>query len=1355
MDCRKLIRLLWASGCASLASCHALEHDEPRERLEARAAPGRAAFTDVTVAAGLTAVSSDGIWPGHGSWAGAWADVDGDGDPDLYTIGHIQPSLCGGNQFWRNEGNGRFTDQTRSAGLDDRDGADLLDSDCANGSTVEDGSPSAFPRGTNSCADGRDNAHRLDTHGVIWADFDRDGDPELFLASEPLGNRPWLDNGLWRNDGGRFVDITRPAGVAGYNQLSRSTAAADYDRDGWLDLFVVTWPGAPGASPDNVLYRNNGDLTFTDVAIAAGAAGPSGEPCNTPNRPNDACPSGTCLGDGTCAVERRSAAWFDYDDDGWPDLFVSPPCGLLRNNRDGTFTDVTEAAGIARSYECQSAAISDIDNDGDLDLFSTRGFSQPEANVLYRNDGDGTFTDVTASSGISGSQLTRAATFGDYDNDGDEDLYVVNFNKPGAANHLYENDGTGRFTDIAVSAGAAAMVQGYGCFADSAELTEDPNYCAQWQPTPGQTAAGGSDGTWVDYDSDGDLDLFVTNGEGQCRGPFVLLRNDGVTGNHWLKLDLVGTDSNVDALQARVRVETGGHTQHYVYTGPHHFMAQNKLPLHVGLGSETTAERVEVVWPNGRAQVFTDLAAGRTHRLVEGRSEPGGDDDDDSGGDDEGEETGDSDGDPGSGMFVEVAQEVGLDGLNSSWGLAWTDWDNDGHVDVFAYSHLPEITCSTTRLLRNTGDDTFEDVTLQANFASDPGTDTAIDGHPDTCVVDPEVPPHQRTCRPCENLIGKNAEEIDAHDQGDTHGAVWLDFDRDGCKDLYVVNGSDKTDRSNPGRTQLHYNRLWRNNCDGTFTNIAETDEVRGINHRGRGAYAFDIDADGWTDLFATCFDRSPRDQGNLLLRNLDGDGSFEDVAPALGVARDDNDNRSGAWADYDGDGDIDIIVSGSPGTTESPAGGPCALWRNDGAAGFTNVTVEAGIVEDAQCVGFAWADYDNDGRFDLYLTRGFDQAVDDILYRNVGDGRFEDVSAQAGILRSISASRGVAAGDYDNDGFIDFYVVRLTHGGGNRPSDTNRLYRNRGDGTFEDVAELEGVAGQSFVTGEVTELVDAGMSAAFIDYNSDGLLDLAVTNGEGQTELAPYFLYRNEGVRGRWLAIELEGVASEVHGLGAEIHVHGATGDRYRYQSGPHHLLSQSLLPVHVGLGRDRRVTVTVTWPSGNVDTIDDVRADQRITVREGVGLVDGDVEEPGGETSGNEGGDEDGTTGEGPGGGPGGSPGEDTSADTGRDRTSGGEGEDTRDAEPRDTGSGGAEGTTPAETSAATGSETTSASGTTAIGTTAAIVETDTDPGSDASDDGCSCDAHGKPLDPALGLLVLGGLGLRRRRASARRSA
>src|SRR5690606_7263562 len=227
------------------------------------------------------------------------------------------------------------------------------------------------------------------------------------------------------------------------------------------------------------------------------------------------------------------------------------------------------------------------------------------------------------------------------------------------------------------------------------------------------------------------------------------------------------------------------------------------------------------------------------------------------------------------------------------------------------------------------------------------------------------------------------------------------------------------------------------------------------------------------------------------------------------------------------------------------------------------------------------------------------------------------------------------------------------------------RLYRNRGDGTCEDVAELEGVAGQSFVTGEVTELVDAGMSAAFIDYNSDGLLDLAVTNGEGQTELAPYFLYRNEGVRGRWLAIELEGVASEVHGLGAEIHVHGATGDRYRYQSGPHHLLSQSLLPVHVGLGRDRRVTVTVTWPSGTVDTIDDVRADQRITVREGVGLVDGDVEEPGGETSGNEGGDEDGTTGEGSGGGPGGSPGEDTSADTGRDRTSGGEGEDTRDAE------------------------------------------------------------------------------------------
>lgn len=1370
MDYGKLRRLLATSGCISIASCP-LQDERPAG---AQAENGEwrvlSTFTDVTLASGLTA-HADGIWPGHGSWAGAWADVDQDGDPDLYTIGHIQPSLCGGNQFWRNNGDGTFTESTRSFGLDDRDGADLEDSDCDNGSTVEDGSPSAFPRGTNSCADGRDNGHRIDTHGVVWADFDRDRAPELFLSSEPLGGRPWLNNGMWRNDGGSFVDITHAAGVAGRDQLSRSTAAADYDRDGWLDLFIVTWPGAPGASPNNVLYRNEGNLTFTDVAVAAGVAGPSGQACDLPNQPDETCPSGTCLADRTCAVERRSAEWLDYDDDGWPDLFISPPCGLLRNNRNGTFTDVTESAGISRHDECQSAAIADYDNDGHLDLFSARGFRTPTPNVLYRNNGNGTFTDVTLAIGVNAPQLTRAASFGDYDNDGDDDLYVVNFNKPSVANHLYENNGDGTFTDVAVAAGAAALVQGFGCSADPAELTEDPNYCAEWEPPASLGTAGGSDGTWVDYDVDGDLDIFMTNGEGTCRGPFVLLSNNGVPEHHWLKLDLVGTISNLDGLMSRVTVETGGRDQHYLYTGQHHFMAQNKLPLHVGLGTQTTAERIVVRWPNGLEEAFHDLAGDRVQQLIEGTGEPlegSAESDGDSAASAETtapgtDETGDSDGGPVTGTFVEVAQEVGLDGLNASWGVAWTDFDNDGHIDVFAYSHLPEITCSRTRLFRNNGDDTFSDVSLEANFASDPGEDTAPAGHPDVCVVDPDVPPGQRTCNPCEGMRGLSAEQIDAHDQGDTHGAVWLDFDRDGCKDLYVINGSNKMDPSNPGRTQLQYNRLWRNNCDGTFTNVADSsDDLRGINHRGRGAFAFDIDVDGWTDLFATCFDRSVSDLGNLLLRN-NGDATFVDIAPAAGVARDDGDNRSGAWADYDNDGDIDLIVSGSPGTPESPTGGACALWRNDGNETFTNVTVAAGIVEDVHCVGFAFADFNNDGRLDLYLTRGFDTARNDILYRNRGDGTFEDVSSAAGILPSMSATRGVTAGDYDNDGFIDFYVVRLTHGGRGRPDDINRLYRNLGDGTFEDVASQEEVEGRSFAFGTppVENLVSGGMMAAFVDYNQDGQLDITVTNGEGQTELAPYFLYRNEGRTGHWLEVDLQGVQSEIHGLGARLMVEGSRGVRYRYQSGPHHLLSQSLVPVHFGLGRDTQVTLTVTWPSGTVDTIENLSADQIVTVREGEGLIDGtigdDTGTTGGETSISGGDassstDDEGTTGRGPG--------PIVPDDAGQDESASPNGETTSpdgETTARPTASSGDENTGEGNVSdptESTSSATSTSSGlvTGSGGTTFGFVETETDtPSMSSSDDGCSCDARGKPVDPVLGLLVLGGIGYRRRRKRA----
>jgi len=1378
-------------------------------------------FTDATAASGIGVNTGNGIWPGHGSWGGVWADVDADGDLDVFTLGHLQPTLCGDNQFWRNNGDGTFREATAELGINDRDGIDLADPDCANASIVEDEAERAIfqQEGTNSCADGWDNQHRIDTHGAVWADFDRDNDLDFAMVNETISGQPWLYHAFWRNDGAEgFAEVADSAGVLGEDHITRGTAAVDYNRDGLLDLFMVTWQAQlagnphPDFSPANMLFRNDGNLHFTDVGQEAGVGGPSGAPCTHPGAADPICQSGICGNDGTCSSEKRTAEWFDYDNDGWPDLLINPPCGLLHNDGDGTFTNVTIAAGIAQTEECQGAAISDYDNDGDLDIYTTRGFSRPTPDVLYQNNGDGTFRDVTAAAGISNNAITRAATFGDFDNDGDEDLYVVNFNKPAVANRLFQNDGDGTFTDVGGAAGVNAQVTGFGCALDPPTLTQNPAYCSTWVPNPTQRTAGGSDGSWVDYDSDGDLDLFLTNGEANCRGPYVLLRNNGTPGNHWLKLDLVGTVSNPDAFMSRVTVETAVASRHYMYSGQHHFMTQNNVPLHVGLSDETVAEHVIIEWPNGLIEQFDDLPGDQLHRIVEGTGVPigtvgtgsgagsdGGETSDpgtsgvitasgaesnvtDSGttsagaeqdadtadGSTEGDETG---GSTPAGGFTEVAAEVGLAGRNSSWGMAWADWTNDGYLDVLTYSHLPEITCSRTQLWRNTGHGTFEDVSVQANLASDLGEDTAPLADPDVCPV------RTPNCIPCARLQNETTQEIDAHDQGDTHGVVWLDYDRNGCLDYYLINGSTKIDT--PTHSALiHYNKLWHNNCDGTFTILGSSAQVDGVEHRGRGAFAFDEDGDGWTDLFSTAFNRAVSDLGNLLHHNNHGDGTFTDIAPDVGVARNDADNRSAAWVDYDNDGLLDIIIAGSTGENGTSSGGPCVLFHHEEDGTFRDVTLAAGVTENTQVVGFAWADYDNDGFFDLYVTLGFSSGVADILYHNDGDGTFTDVTALAGIVNT-GQTRGVAAGDYDNDGLVDFYVINLNHGTPQGVlTNTNRLWHNDGDGTFTDLAATERVLGQVFVDGDppVTTVVRAGMSGGFVDYDQDGQLDISVTNGEGQIDLAPFFLFHNEGHTGHWLEVELHGVESEISGLGAQLEAAGRYETYYRYQSGPHHLLSQSLTPVHFGLGTDAHVTLTITWPSGLVQTIEDLRVDRLIEVTEGQEFVD----EPGGDTGGTEGGEltggDVGTPGTET---DGGSPEADTAAEETLGNGTAGDGTPAGSSGSSDSSGSSGAGTTGVMAGSTSGSASGSMDsagdagnlpgGTTFPSDAGETATLETGPGAAddnptepidgdgpvAEDAGCSCDTSGKrPPDPILAGFLLGGLGfVRRRRSDAKK--
>ena len=282
----------------------------------------------------------------------AWGDYDGDGDQDLYVVNYGSA-----NKLYRNNGNGTFTEVGVSAGV----------ADTGNG------------------------------NGAAWGDYDNDGDLDLYLTNNGT-------NRLYRNNGnGTFTEVGAAAGVANVG-YGIGTAWGDYDNDGDLDLYVVNYGSA------NLLYRNNGNGTFTEVGVAASV--------------NNA---GTGY----------AAAWGDYDNDGDLDLYLAnngTANRLYRNNGNGTFTEVGAAAGVADAGSGFGVAWGDYDNDGRLDLYLTN-FGQP--NRLYRNNGNGTFTEVGAAAGVDDGGNGVGTAWGDYDGDGDLDLYMVNQ----GTNRLYRNNG--------------------------------------------------------------------------------------------------------------------------------------------------------------------------------------------------------------------------------------------------------------------------------------------------------------------------------------------------------------------------------------------------------------------------------------------------------------------------------------------------------------------------------------------------------------------------------------------------------------------------------------------------------------------------------------------------------------------------------------------------------------------------------------------------------------------------------------------------------------------------------------------------------------------------------------------------
>ncbi len=531
----------------------------------AQAPPLGVRFTDVTAAAGIDFRHFNGAYGGKllpetmGSGC-AFLDYDADGWQDILLInGMAWPGRRGPRstlRLYRNNRNGTFTDVTRSAGLD------------------------------------------LEMYGmgVAVGDYDNDGFPDLFVTCVGQSR-------LFRNTGkGTFVDATRAAGLAGRTAFSTSAMWVDVDRSGLLDLFVcnyVKWSpehdvfcSADGrqksyCTPEAYrgdtcwLFRNRGNGTFEDVTASSGIFDSSSK----------------SLG----------VALIDDDADGWPDLFVAndtQPNKLYRNQRNGTFREDAVRSGVAFSTEGRSRAgmgadAGDIDGSGRMSLAVTN--FDNEMVGLYRPHGPGLYEDVATRVGIgapSRSRLGFGCLFADLDLDGALDLVVANGHiddvvratrgNVGQAQPplLFMNHGAGLFREAAAAAG--------------------PDFA---RPRVGRGLACG------DFDRDGDVDLLMTTNNGSA----VLFRADHAAGHRSLRLTLVGTKSNRDAIGARVRVFHGGTSQLRLVKIGSSYQSQSELPQTFGLGRRDRVDRVVIDWPSGRTEEFTDVAAGRAYRCVEAK----------------------------------------------------------------------------------------------------------------------------------------------------------------------------------------------------------------------------------------------------------------------------------------------------------------------------------------------------------------------------------------------------------------------------------------------------------------------------------------------------------------------------------------------------------------------------------------------------------------------------------------------------------------------------------------------------------------------------------------------------------------
>jgi len=1122
-------------------------------------------------------------------------DYDADGLPDVFLT---RPA--GGNRLYRNLGNFHFADVTLAAGVSD---------------------------------------DKLWGMGASFADVDNDGDLDLYLCCYDQPNRLYVNRG-----DGTFAESAAESGLD-FRGASVMMAFMDYDRDGDLDAFLLTnalerlvpkgpvlirhnpargWTEVPEAEREGIgalvkldgtvftymagqydhLFENrganeSGDVQFVDVSQQAGI-------------------EGTDLG--------LSAVWFDYDADGWTDLYVANdffgPDRLYHNNGDGTFADVAQRALPHTPWFSMGADAGDVNNDGKFDLMASDmsgtthynqqvqvgdfyaerwflNFPDPPQymrNAVFLNAGRGRFMEVAQLAGLANSDWTWSVKFADMDCDGWLDVYITN----GMTRDMFNSDFKVEENLVATREEAERFWQEkpakrdrHMAFCNDRNLGFT-NEASAW----GLDHLGvGFGAAWGDLDGDGDLDLVVNNYD----EPAAVYRNQS-SGAHCVKLRLNGTKSDRWGIGSVISLETKTGTQVRQLKLASGYMSADEPIVHFGLGDETEIARLTIRWPSGHVQVFDELPADQLYMIAEPNGKPPGRNVDQ----------------PPPPLFARSAALEGVPHRETPFddfarqpllpnrlsrlgpGIAWGDIDGDGDDDLY----VAGASGQAGQLFVRAPNGAFRAETQEVF-----------------------------------------AEDLDAEDMA----PLFFDADADGDQDLYVVSGSVESPAED---------RLYVNDGTGQFTRAprdrldAVFDVVSDLNAASRGAVcASDFDRDGDLDLFLAgrCVPGDyPRAPASELLRNEKG--RFVPVAreiapdlPARGMV------TSALWSDADNDGWLDLLVTYD--------WGPVRLFHNEAGQRLVDATDRAGLADRlGWWNGIAGRDLDHDGDVDYVVTnfglntkyRATPERPVRIYYGDVdGSGRrqiveaavtdeglipirgknsseeaipvlserfptfhsyatasltdiytqerlnrcqvFEVNTLQSGVLLNdghgrfefrplprlaqASPSFGLALEDVDADGNPDVYLVQNFF---SPHSETGRM-----DGGLSLLLTGDGHGNFTPVWPDVSGLVVPGdaKSLTVNDLNGDQRPDFVVGVNNGEV-----MAFENRSTRGRPFAVRLAGGPGNLTAVGARVSIHLFDGVVQSAEvSAGGGYLSQNGGQLYFGLGNSQVEYIEVRWPDGS----------------------------------------------------------------------------------------------------------------------------------------------------------------------------